>query len=59
MQNMKEQKLNLQKIDIIILFIFTLIMIIISFKQDETLTDKQEEVSSQISVTTQTIHQSN
>ena len=59
MQNMKEQKLDLQKIDIIILFIFTLVMIIISFKQDEILTDKQEEVCSQISVTTQTIHQSN
>lgn len=56
---MKEQKLDLQKIDIIILFIFTLIMIIISFKQDEVLTNKQEEASSQISVTTQTIHQSN
>ena len=42
---MKQQKIDIQKFDIIILFVFVLIMMIVSYQQDQSFADKQEEAS--------------
>ena len=42
---MKQQKIDIQKFDIIILFVFVLTMMIVSYQQEQSFTDKLGEAS--------------